>query len=80
MKLWTKSQCARADGISRNFSLLYFLMVLPMKTRNVSFYSLPRVLSDSVINFIEVRYQNITLFVITEKYIDRKLSSYNQWS
>ena len=51
-----------------------------MKTKNVSFYLLSHVLSDSVINFIQVRYQNVTIFVITEKYTDRELLNCYQWS
>ena len=39
-----------------------FKWLLPTKTESVSFYSLSHVLSDSVINFSQVQYQNLTFF------------------
>ena len=45
-----------------------FTRLFATKTKNVPFYSLSHVLSDSVINFIQVRYKNLTVFVITENF------------
>ena len=59
-KSWMRSQCTCADGISRVFNLNIFKWLFPTKTKNVSFYSLSHVLSDSVTNFIQVQYQNLT--------------------
>ena len=50
-----------------------FKWLFPTKTKNVSFYSLSHVLSDTVINFIQIQYQNFTFFVITVKCIDEQV-------
>ena len=57
-------------NFSPNFSLEYLQMVVSYEDKNVAFYSLSHVLSDSSINSIQVRYQKLTFFVITEKYIE----------
>ena len=72
-----KSQCICADEISRDF---IFKWLFPTKAKNVLFYSLCHALSDSVINFVQVRYQTPTCFVIAQKYKDKELSSCHQWS
>ena len=48
--------------ISRNFSLNFFEWLSPIKTKTVSFFSLSHAFSDSVINFTQVRYQNLLFF------------------
>ena len=64
-------QCGWADEISHSF--------FKLRRPKISFYSFFHVLYDSVINFIQARYQNLTFFVITEKYREGELSSCYQW-
>ena len=60
-KPWQKLQCACADGIYCDQSLTSSNgCQSPTKTKNVPFYSLSRVLSDSLINFTPVLYENLT--------------------
>ena len=64
MKLWPVKvfQCVCADGFLVTSIFNIFRWLFPTKTTNISFYSLSHAISDSVINFIKVRYQDFTVF------------------
>ena len=57
MKLWSMKVCQNHAHAQMEFlaisTLNIFKWLFPTKTKNVSFYSLSHVLSDSVINFIQ---------------------------
>ena len=84
MKLWPMKVCQNPCQNQNAHAHMEFLVIsilnifkalFSMTTQSVSFYSLSHVLSDSVIDFIQVQYQNLTCFVITVKNIHKKLFS-----
>ena len=67
-----KIRCAWADRISRNFNLQMAVSYEDQKS-----LALSHVLSDSVINFSQVRYQNSGFFVFTKEYIENCQAAIN---
>ena len=75
MKLWHIKVCQH-PGQNHNAYVeiecfvisVLSIWLFPTETSNLSFYSFSHVLLDSRVNSVQVRCQNLTSLVITEKY------------